>query len=62
MELKLPKSTYPLLASLQNVKRDWNSTTEGPPITRILGLEKNALRKIRVSGTIGGPLLKTYRK
>ena len=31
--------------------------TEGPHLTRILGLEKTALHKIRVSGTVGGPLL-----
>ena len=30
---------------------------EGPRIMRILGLQKPTLRKIRVSGTIGGPLL-----
>ena len=28
-----------------------------PRIMRILGLQKTALRKIRVSGTVGGPLL-----
>ena len=31
--------------------------TEGPHLTRILGLEKTLLRKICISGTIGGPLL-----
>ena len=31
--------------------------TEGPCLTRILGLEKTPLRKICVSETVGGPLL-----
>ena len=31
--------------------------TEGPRLTWILGLEKTALRKIRVSGTVGDPIL-----
>ena len=31
-------------------------TTEVPCLTQILELEKIALRKIRVSGTLGGPL------
>ena len=31
--------------------------TEGPRLTRILGLEKTTLCKIRVSGTVGGPLV-----
>ena len=39
--------------------------TEGPRLTRILGLEKTVLHEIRVSGTVGGPLLTrkslTYR-
>ena len=33
-----------------NAKQD----TEGPRLTRILGIEKNALHKIRISGTVGG--------
>ena len=31
--------------------------TEGPHLTRILGLAKTVLHEIRVSGTVGGPLL-----
>ena len=33
--------------------------TGGPPpcLTRILGLEKTVLHEIRVSGTVGGPLI-----
>ena len=39
------------------------ASTEGPGLTRILGLEKkNELRKIRVSGTVGGPLLMYVHK
>ena len=33
------------------------STTEGPRLTRILGLGKTVLHEIRVSGTVVGPLL-----
>ena len=35
----------------------YRHNTEGPRIARILGLQKNTLREIRVSGTVGGPLL-----
>ena len=35
--------------------------TEGPRLTRILGLEKNALREIRI-GTVGGPRSLTNAK
>ena len=37
---KTAKIYLPTSCIFANVKRDWNSTTEGPRITQILGLEK----------------------
>ena len=40
------------LGTLEGPVMKWQISTEGPRLTWILGLEKTALRKIRVSGTV----------
>ena len=50
------KSTFEKTA-LPNMMFAIKKGTDGLHLTRILGLEKTALRKICISETVGGPLL-----